>query len=219
MKRIIAFAAAASMMLFAVNSHAQIGLGVGAGFINSGRMLSESSLTKAHGFNGFYAGVDYTLKFTKELSLMPGIAFSYTTGKASVTKTNGDWITSKVDETYISVPIDLKYTAALAKTVNIFVLAGPVISYGLMSSEETNVSISTYELELGETINCYDKGINGSYPYSPFEVLIEAGGGVEVSRLRLTASYGFGLLDRYKGDDSSVSIKRNQFKVGLAFVF
>lgn len=219
MKKIIAMAA--SMMLATIGLHAQIGIGIGAGYLNSGRMLCEKGVNRSAGFNGFYASADYSLPLTKELFLCPAVEFSYATGSASVRHDNTS-MTSKIDEMYVAVPIDLKYCASITDRLRLFVLAGPMVSYGVMSSDE--ITVSLMESTLGSTVNCYKDGIyfNGTYEagsYSPFEFLVEAGGGIEVGRLRLKFAYDYGVLNRYKGAVSDSSIKRNQMKAGVAFVF
>ena len=224
MKRIsaIALVSAAMMLVASVESIAQIGLGVGAGYLNSGRLVSDGNLTKGHGFNGLYAGVDYTLKIVSDLYFVPGVSFQYTTGKATLAH-DSNRLSSKVEEMYVSVPLDLEYKVPVVGTFKIFVMGGPVVSYGVKSTESLDGVIDG--VNLGGVTSCYKNGIfvsdisSSRLDYSPLDLCVEAGGGIEVGKLRLSASYGYGLLNRYKGDSTTITIKRNQVKMGVSFIF
>lgn len=219
MKKIIAIAA--SLMLASLSLHAQIGIGVGAGYLNSGRLLCEQGVNRSGGLNGFYVSADYRLPITEEISFVPGVEFSYTTGSAAVKHDNSS-ISSKVEEMYIALPLDMKYTTPITSQLNLFIIAGPMISYGIMSSDA--IAFSLVDSTVKSLINCYKDGIyfNNTYEansYSPFEMLAEVGGGIEAGKIRLTFAFDYGLLNRYKGAVSNSSIKRNQVKAGVSFVF
>lgn len=220
MKKILLFVISA-LMLGSLESRAQIGLGVEAGYLNSGRYLCESGLNRSSGFHGAYVGVDYTLPLTDVISFVPGITCSYNTGTATVAHENTS-LSSKVVEMYVGIPLDLKYSTPITSQMKLFIKAGPVISYGVLSTEEMTLVINKEPFSY--IADCYKGGLhfNGSYKeknYSPFEILAEVGGGIETGRIRLTFCYGYGVLDRYKGGESNCSIRRNQLKTGVAFVF
>ena len=83
-----------------------------------------------------------------------------------------------------------------------------------MASKVTNTgSVSN----VGSTSKSYDRYEEDSN-LQRFDVLLGVGAGIMVNEMiRFQAGYDFGMLNRY--NTNNYALKRNQFTVGIAFLF
>ena len=227
MKKAFSIILAASMMLMGTVAMAQPS--ISAGFANANTKVDISlagvaNLKSTPSLNGFFVGGAYNFPIgTSGLGVAPGIYFSYLTGSdvelldVKVTKIKAD----RISESYLSIPVDLNFSIAFTKDIKGLVYAGPTFSYGITS-----------KAKFGDTtINCYNGelenaslGAGSDYlkevaeHYNRFDIMLGGGVGVEFfDQFRFTIGYDFGLLDRCSSSD--IKINRNQFNIGVAYLF
>ena len=224
MKKVLSTILAASMMLIGTAALAQPSLGVG--FLNSKTTLKMSlgigSVNPEANLNGFYVGGSYNIPLgSSGLGVAPGLYFSYQTANdvnlidVKVAQLKLD----RLSESYLSVPIDVNFMLAFSDDVKGLIYAGPRFSYGLTSKAkygDTVYNIYSGDLKSGD----YETGseyLKDLADYKRFDVQIGGGVGVEFfNQFRFTVGYDLGLCDRGPSD---VEIKRNQFTVGVSYLF
>ena len=213
MKKILSIALAASMMLVGASAFAQVS--VGAGYLNSSAKTTFGSTTSSVPSNGFYAGLGYDLDEGTGFGLSVGAYYSYITSTtAASTSLFGVSLgaSSKVEEMYVDLPVNFKFSAELGAKAKGFIYAGPTFSLGVSSTTDSNASIA------GITI-----GGNGKYDnyssddYSRFDILVGGGVGIDYGSLRFTVGYNIGMLNRVPSD--SYKQTRNVLHAGIAFLF
>ena len=190
---------AAFLMLAAVNAIAQPS--VGGGFFSSTEIVkSGNTSSESNPMSGFYAGLGYTIPVLDDLSFTPT---SY--GPFSI---NG-----KRQDHFINVPLHLSYGIDLSSALRFFVYGGPTASIAVASKVTNTGSVSN----VGSTSKSYDRYEEDSN-LQRFDVLLGVGAGVLVNEMiRFQAGYDFGMLNRY--NTNNYALKRNQFTVGIAFLF
>ncbi len=208
------FAIAAALMMLATTANAQ---SFGAGYVNSTRTLTIDAPA-----NGFYVGFGYSAEILPGLSLNPGLYYEFLT---NTSKAGGDILPgisasakAKATEHYVNVPLHLSYGLNLSPAVKVFVYGGPTANVGIASSTKSTASgsidfIDGASASKTKTYNNYE-----NENFSRFDILLGAGAGIEVlKQFRVTAGYDWGMLDRHASED--VTLKRNRFAVGAAFLF
>lgn len=206
MKRFVSIILAASMMLAAQSSFAQVI--VGGGYLNSTLNTEGSNPSNA---NGAYAGASFNLPVAEGLSVAPGIYWSMLTSKD--VSSLGNWITTTgtFTEHALNVPVLLNYGVNFGANSKFFVFAGPTAQYGLSSTVRTDVTSV-----IGDgtnTINNYEDG-----NFNRFNVYVGGGLGASLSKLTLYVGYDYGLLNQYTGTDAAKA-HRSNLKVGVGFNF
>ena len=220
MKRIITLLIAAAMMTIGTNVSAQ--MSISAGYANSRTTFDIASFYKMHtNLNGVYAGLSYNIPLsavgTGSLGIAPGLYASYLMKKdAGLAVVRGD-----LSESYLSVPFNFNLTFPVADGVKALAYAGPTFQCGL-SSKVTVTGVTS----VGETLgisgvsgdnDMYDGTISQYLGYQRCDVLLGGGIGLEFEdMIRLTIGYDAGLLNR---GGSAIAIHRNQFSIGLSYLF
>ena len=212
MKKIISFLLVASMMLISVNSFAQ--LHIGAGYINSADRYKTNSDADVNAtyLNGFYAGGGFSIPIVAGLQVTPGVYYVFT-AKNDADGLGGLKLTGDTKEHYINVPVDISYGYEISPDFRVFAFAGPTASVGLASKTKLTATYKAFAVD--DEIDNYDE----DYDYARFDVLLGGGVGVDVlKRVRVTARYDCGLVNRYNGDGDPIR-HRNQFTAGVAYLF
>ena len=207
MKKIISILAAASMMLLATSAFAQVH--VGAGYINDTETtkLNKDADKSSENLNGVYAGVGYTIHISDAFAVTPGLYWSMI-GKDDYSTVAGIALKGDFKEHALNVPIDFSYGFNLAPDAKFFVYAGPTIQYGISSKTTGSVGSISADVDNFENDN-----------YSRFNVMLGGGVGAQVlDAIRITVGYDAGLTNLYKGSGDAIQ-KRNQLKIGVAYVF
>ena len=200
------------MMLIGTSAFAQ--MSVGAGYLNSTMKTTVGSNVSTMPSNGFYAGADYLISEGAGFGISVGAYYSYLTATSSAsTSIFGIDIgaSSKVQEMYIDVPVNINYSVDLTPSARGFIYAGPAFSCGLSSTTEVSGSIGG----IGGSANKHDN--YSDEDYNRFDIMLGGGVGVDFSRLRFTVGYNVGMLNRVSSDNYTQ--KRNVLHAGLAFLF
>ena len=202
---------AAFLMLAAVNAIAQPS--VGGGFFSSTEIVkSGNTSSESNPMSGFYAGLGYTIPVLDELSFTPGVYYGILF-KNSSTSYGPFSINGKRQDHFINVPLHLSYGIDLSSALRFFVYGGPTASIAVASKVTNTGSVSN----VGSTSKSYDRYEEDSN-LQRFDVLLGVGAGIMVNEMiRFQAGYDFGMLNRY--NTNNYALKRNQFTVGIAFLF
>ena len=212
MKKIITTILAASMMLMGTTAFAQVS--IGAGYLNSSSKVTNSSKVLKTPYNGFYAGIGYDINEGAGFGINTGLYFSYILSTKSGSIGSILSGSAKTAETYLDIPVRLNLSTDFGPSLRASLFAGPVFSCGISSNTKASGSIAGIEIGTGDIDNYADSD------YNRFD--IQLGGGVNIDmsqRIRLTASYDLGMLNRIKTDSDDYKCSRNVLRVGLAFLF
>ena len=208
------FFATVVLLMVATTAFAQVQ--IGAGYLNSSDRIRSSkngdlSVTNSH---GVYAGLDFSLPISGGFAIAPGVYYSFLTNR-NATSAIGGIITAsgELQEHYVNVPLMLTYGDNLAQNFRLFFFGGPTLSCGLVSKTRLSASIAGFS---GNTVIDNYKDFRG---YGRFDVMLGAGMGVDLSRIRLTVGYDFGMLNRYTESATSIIRHRNQLHAGIGFLF
>ena len=212
-KNLTILIAVSTLLLAGAPAFAQMHVGVG--YLNSTYYckLSEKSDATTTAYNGFYAGLGYTVPVAGGLSFTPGVYYSFrTTNNAS---NIGDLAGFKgsTTEHNVNVPLTLSYGFSPNANVRFFVYGGPTLSLGLASTTKLTATFLGFKAE--EPVNNYDN--NG---YGRFNLFLGAGVGAEIGGIvRITCGYDWGMLNRYTGNSNGVSQRTNQLTAGISYLF
>ena len=185
-------------------------LGVTAGYANSKTTYTSgnSSYTDP-ALNGAFVEAFYQLPVSDIITIEPGIRYTFLTGKESGSAL-GATFTGTTTEHYVAVPVMAHFQFELANDMAVFAFAGPTVAYGIAGSY--NASISAGSSSASSPSQLFDEY------YSPLDMLIGGGIGIEFNNFRLSAGYHYGFLDRNGKDTSSVT-RDSQILVGLSMLF
>lgn len=186
---------------------------VGGGYLNSTKTQGN---VKANA-EGFYAGIGYNYTLAQGLTLSPGLYYSNLTSKdANSVSIWGINASSEITEKehYLTLPVNLNYGLTLVPgALRLFVYGGPSLQYCLSSKTTTSGQIAGW----GGTSEHDNLKADGS-TYTPFDVLIGGGVGVDISNMiRVNAGYNYGILDRDSSDNTV--LHRAGWHLGVSFLF
>ncbi len=225
MKKIYAIVLSAALVLLGTQAKAQ--LSVGAGYLNSTETttITNSNNSSSAGLNGIYVGGQYNLPIVAGLNIAPGLyldmLFGGSKSEAAGTvfgipvSANGS---VKYTELALNIPVNLNYTFHVGSDFNVFLYAGPVLQYGLLSKSSANAGASAGAISIGgnkpvETNN-YDAD-NGSR--NPFVVYLGGGAGIQAGALQVILGYDHSLTNISK--NTNVNLGRSQIKIGVGYSF
>jgi hypothetical protein len=214
--------------LFAIVAHAQKSSAILKGGVNLANVSNgDGGVNDARNLTSFHAGIVADLELTSFLAIQPGLLF---TGKGTKIESGdeGDatFFRAKTNPYYVEIPVNLVLKTPTGPT-RFFVGAGPYVAIGVagknkvtgsalgtpFSSEEkikwSNDDPATVNFEEGAGFGImkrFDYGLNGTL-------------GIEVSRLILSANYGWGLAKFQSGsgsgDDDSNKHRVLSFSLGV----
>ena len=220
MKRLILTAAAIAV---SVSAFAQIS--VGAGYVNDAyrqtiNISDNTTNNSKYANNGFYLEGAYSYALTNDFSLSAGLRFS-SLGRTD----NGNYdlgslhlgdATAKTKEMYLSIPVTANYAYTINKDVRVFAFAGPSFAIGL--SSKTDVTASVLGQSSTTNVDNYGKDDEGNCNYNRTNLYLGAGLGVDLMNMvRVSLGYDLGLLNRSAADNTT--LKQNQFRIGVAYLF
>lgn len=221
----------AIFLLFASFMQAQ-DFGIQAGFlqtIGKGKTGSNTDYAGTDTLNGFKVGLVYEQKIWKGLGLSTGINYSFLTKQGKWIKQSfGFQQKTSAMAHYISVPLHLQYKFQVAKDTYITPFAGPEFSYGVSYTTTTNTRNTNLNQSSTIVENYYKKDNDGDgiYDYSPFNVQLSVGLGIQFQHYLLKGGYDFGIWNINKdGYDNTKSTyanwydKRSEWNIRLIYLF
>ncbi len=214
--------------LFAIVAHAQKSSAILKGGVNLANVSNgDGGVNDARNLTSFHAGIVADLELTSFLAIQPGLLF---TGKGTKVEAgdegDANFFRAKTNPYYVEIPVNLVLKTPTGPT-RFFVGAGPYVAIGVagknkvtgsalgtpFSSEEkikwSNDDPATVNVEEGAGFGImkrFDYGLNGTL-------------GIEVSKLVLSANYGWGLTKLQSGsgsgDDDSNKHRVLSFSLGV----
>lgn len=189
----------------AVSSFAQAS--IGAGYLESYRKSGSTSSSQS----GFYFGVDTNIGNCGDLEVKPGVYIEYVTSSEAADFFGFAGASGKSTEMYLDIPVNFNYGVDLGGAKLSF-YAGPTFSLGCLSTIESSASVLGVSTGT-RTVNQY---ANNS-EYSRFDLMVGGGVSLDISEIRLSAGYNYGLVDRY--GSSSFDLHRSNLHFGVAYLF
>ncbi len=204
MKKIFAILFAAAALCVSVNASAQstewrAGIGYASVSFNGDDC---SSYLKEHSLSGFYIGISKEFYFSTMagLTFEPGVFFNYHSGKSGY---NTD--PKFIKMSYLSVPLNIKYSFEASPEFLLGIYTGPVLNIGT-----------------GGNVYSKDKFITNTDIADPMHKLtqmgIQWGFGATAAiseAIQIRVGYALGLSRLVKERD----VHNNTFTVGVAFMF
>lgn len=209
MKKIYLIIAVAACF-FAIESNAQIGVGVGYNMLlNVQKTLDENS---DETLDGIYiegtCDINLLDKSWGELGIQPGLRFTFA-GNQESEEVLGVVGKASVNEVYLDLPILVSYAYDL-DVVKLSAFAGPVLSCGLSSVSK---------LRIGDNVTKTNYYGDDSV-YGRFDVKLGVGlGAIVKEKVTTKIGYNAGLLNRYTGNLNNLSCRTGVFYIGVGFNF
>ncbi len=236
MKKALSIVLAAGLLLAGTNAFAQIS--VGAGYSNVTQRIKASGINKDITMHGLYAGMDYSIPVSENISIVPGLYYEFSNGSADKLLNIGiasALLKGRLEEHYIDIPFKFMFSIPYQGN-KFFAFAGPTANIGVSSKLKGDIKVLGFELK-GDIFDLYDKDI-----FESMDLMLGGGIGADIGKmLRVTLGYNIGMFNRLNLDnttaqdqsDSSSSssfnvgklirdnatINRQQFYVGVAVLF
>jgi hypothetical protein len=210
MKKLIRFSAAACLIILTLNNaEAQVRFGPKAGVNFSTMTLKSSGISiDPTNMTGFQAGVIAEISLGRNLALQPGFLYS---AKGSNYYISGFDVDVTIKPNYLEVPINAIYKIG-AGPLNVLLIAGPYVAYGIGGT----YSMSSVQTTIDEAIKF---GSGQDNDLKPFDVGVNMGAGVELSRFQLTFQYCLGLTNITPVTDNGGEQKNKVMTISLAYLF
>lgn len=190
-----------------MGANAQVGLQ--AGYSNSKETGSGISL------NGFHVGPAAEMTIQGPISLQYALLYNYLTRSNEVSILEQSVKTTTTAHT-LDLPFRIAANFPMNNGIGVFIFGGPNFSYAL--SQVTKASTSGLIDNELNTENIYKLELsNGKKAYSPFDLQLGIGGGIKYKSISLSASYDWGMLDRYNAENGVW--KNNDLKISLGYNF
>lgn len=192
MKKVIIAVAA---LLIGISANAQVW--INAGFLGGYEKVTSSILefpvTDFEHAYGFFVGTEYEIPLSRVFSVAPGLQFQ--AGFA----TEPDY---RFAETQIAIPILVRAAVPFGTNARGFLNVGPDFAIGLSSKE----------VDHGVTYDSYKED------FSRFNLGVIVGLGVDIrERLRIFATYNFGVINTCKMYKTTAY--DNKYQIGIGFAF
>ena len=237
MKKALSIVLAAGLLLAGTNAFAQIS--VGAGYSNVTQRIKASGVNKDVTMHGLYAGMDYSIPVSENISIVPGLYYEFSNGSADKLLNIGAasaLLKGRLEEHFIDIPFKFMFSIPYQGN-KFFAFAGPTANIGVSSKLKGDIKVLGFELK-GDFLDMYDKDI-----FESMDLMLGGGIGADIGKmLRVTLGYNVGMFNRLNLDnknaqeqsDSSSSgssfnvgklirdnatINRQQFYVGVAVLF
>ncbi|MDR2954226.1 MAG: PorT family protein [Prevotella sp.] len=202
MKTIIRTTLILAVLIFGINTaNAQIGplsLGIKAG-------VNLSNVTDGDAKVGFNGGVTVDFALPADLYLMSGLEYSLKGAKI-------DEIDTKLNLSYLQLPVHLGYKLDIISGAKIVFHAGPYVGYAVDGKWKSGgVSVDAFGDEIAQVAG-------GIAKLKRFDFGVGLGAGVEFGKIGVGLGYDFGLADIYDGNlDGSIKNKNAYLTVGYKF--
>lgn len=204
MKRTIALAALAAVMVFAGKAYAQLSIHAGYAPVTYTTETTVGSTTTetTNEMAGFFAGATYNHTFDGYLGLSLGAQARYniksSVGSASFVVVSGN-DKSKETQVMLDVPVLLNYGINLNNDAKLVVFAGPTISYALYGN--THVTTETTVLGVTTTTETDTPMYDDGSAYNRLDLSAAAGVELHYTGYRLFGGYRLGFLDLNNNDN------------------
>ena len=192
----------AALVTFGVS--AQIGLQ--AGYSNERINVKASGISvKMATLNGFHVGPVAEMKVQGPISLQYALLYNFLTGKPNPDLFGELLNDSKITYHTLDLPVRIAGTFPISEGISAFVFGGPNFNFGLVAKETSG----------GESTDLYSQ--DGGF--KRFDLQLGFGAGLKFNALSLRASYDFGLLNKMKDVEGDGTVKANDLKISLAYMF
>jgi hypothetical protein len=236
MKKALSIVLAAGLLLAGTDAFAQIS--VGAGYSNVSQKIEAAGINRTVVMNGLYAGMDYSIPISANISIAPGLYYEFSNGSADKLLNIGAAsavLKGRLEEHYIDIPFKFMFSIPYQGN-KFFAFAGPTASIGVSSKLKGDIKVLGFELK-GDFLDLYDKNI-----FESMDLMLGGGVGADIGKmLRVTMGYNWGMFNRLnlnsKGSQSqsegssdsgfnvgqlirdNATINRQQFYIGVAVLF
>ncbi len=192
-------------------SFASAQVGIQAGYSMSTNVNSEISL------NGFHVGPIYNMSIQGPISIQYGLLYNYLSKKSEGTIV-GITGTSTTTAHRLDIPFRVAASFPFGNGINAFVFAGPNFNFGLMQKTEGSADFWGIGSASSGGDNIYTLKMSGDKKlYSPFDLQLGVGGGIQFNNFGVKVGYDWGMLDRNNSDN--FVWKNNDLKVGVFYNF
>ncbi|MBP5548007.1 MAG: outer membrane beta-barrel protein [Bacteroidales bacterium] len=218
MKKLFSVLALATFMVAAFNSNAQLGVNFGYApeTLTQKTTSGSTTVTTTSKTQGLFLGLNYNMKVTGDLKLSLGgqLRYNFSNNADNVNFFGLASGNNKVKTTqiYLDVPVLFNYGLNLSNDLSISFFAGPTLIFALYGNQHVTTTATLLGAS-ATTETDYDYyGDNGNY--NSFDISATAGASLGYKELRLFGGYRYGLLNQYKGDNTTCLIDGFFFGLG-----
>ena len=234
MKKALSIVLAAGLLLAGTDAFAQIS--VSAGYSNVSQKIEAAGINRTVNMNGLYAGMDYSIPLTANISIAPGLYYEFSNGSADKLLNIGAAsavLKGRLEEHYLDIPFKFMFSIPYQGN-KFFAFAGPTAIICISSKLKGDIKVLGFELK-GDFLDMYDKDI-----FESMDLMLGGGVGADIGKmLRVTMGYNWGMFNRLnlnnKGSQEqsgsgsgfnvgqlirdNATINRQQFYIGVAVLF
>jgi len=185
--------------------------------------MSEKGSDEGFDNKGLFVGkvgFGAEIPVSQNFSVMPSLELAMKGGKYEA-KDDEESISSKLNVTYLQIPVMAAYRLSLNDRLNMTLKAGPYFAYGLSGNMKTTVDINDYTVT--EKADIFSDKEMGGKAADRFDVGGILGVDFEYHRFVVGAELECGFTDMYKASDSSdnysVKIKNLAAYVTVGYKF
>lgn len=200
------------------NGYAQGGLKYG---VVTGVNISNFSSSAVDSKTGFHVGVRAEMpliQVANNVYLDAMVLISSKGAKADW----GDLGNTKINPTYLEIPIHVGYKHRIADNASVFGSVGPYFAFGLFGKQKGTVLDYDDNMNLVERTESYD--LFGDNGMKRFDFGLGFNAGVELKqKYRISIAYDFGLTEIYKDSSEDLDLidgaKNRNLMVSLGYMF
>ena len=210
MKKLIRLSAIVCFIVLTLNQiQAQVRFGPKVGVNFSSMTLKSSGIAiDPSNMIGFQAGVIAEISLGNNFALQPGFIYS---AKGSSYSISGFDMDMEIKPNYIEVPVNAIFKIG-AGPVNVLLMAGPYIGYGIGGK----YSVTSSGMTIDEAIKF---GSGEDNDLKPLDIGANFGAGVEISRFQVAFQYGLGFSNLAAVTDNNTEQKNKVVAITLAYLF
>jgi hypothetical protein len=202
----IAVAIVCAIIVGAVSTQAQVRFGAKAGLNVSTMSFSRDVPSTISWLPTLQVGAQVDVHLQGAFRLNTGLQI-FGKGFTSEATTFGVATSGKANPIYLHVPVTVHY-----RFDDVFVGAGPYLSYGFAGSGTTTINGSTVDADL-----TFGSEIESDFAALDYGIGLEAG--LDIDALRVSASFNFGLANVIPSYITDIKGSFSVFSLGLGYMF
>jgi hypothetical protein len=185
-----------------IQTQAQIKFGPEVGLNLSTMTLKSSGISlDPKSLIGFHVGVIAEIPLIENFVLQPGVLYS-----AKGSKYSFDGEDMSISPSFIEIPVNALYKLDI-HSAKLLLFAGPYFGFGIGGSYKNSSGSTEIKYGSGE-----DKDMK------PFDLGINIGAGIEISKLQLKVQYGLGITNLAPVTTDDQEMKIRSFGISMAYL-
>ena len=183
----------------------------------SERLTSETE--DMHLKNGFQLGATVHIDLLKQLKFRSSLQLT----QKGLKTFNGsldspEYQERKISTTYFEMPLSVIYSIPVTQVVNLFIGAGPVLSFGLFGKSKSIIKGIDSTGQLSTRSYSSTDLFDEKPGYKRFDFGVDFLTGIQFKKIIITVNYNHGLVDIIKDDLGAQHTKNRSFCLSLGYI-